>query len=166
MNTFGFLTVVETELHGLFGGLLLLNPSGRPTEFHCTAPVKPNRAQEILYGPTLRPYLFSELIGRTLFDSAKNPPLVAFVDIPLMLGIRPSVDLPVVWIKTTTEKFPTPDGAHSFEWQGHTLAVDAGYPNDGETARSLWEHHTCQFDLAEPFDRIREAIEEAQRTAA
>ncbi len=166
MNTFGFLTVVETELHGLFGGLLLLNPSGRPTEFHCTAPVKPNRAQEILYGPTLRPYLFSELIGRTLFDSAKKPPLVAFVDIPLMLGIRPSVDLPVVWIETTTEKFATPDGAHSFEWQGHSLAVDAEYPNDGETARSLWEHHACQFDLAEPFDRIREAIEEAQRTAA
>src|SRR4051812_23172961 len=53
----GFLTVVEDEQQGLVGGYLLLNPLGRPVEFHCTAPVKPNRAQQILYGPTLRPYL-------------------------------------------------------------------------------------------------------------
>ena len=49
----GFLTVVEHPQHGLFGGYLLLNHGGRPLEFHCTAPIKPNRAQEILYGPTL-----------------------------------------------------------------------------------------------------------------
>lgn len=46
----GFLTVVEHKQHGLFGGYLVLNQVGRPLEFHCTAPVKPNRAQEILYG--------------------------------------------------------------------------------------------------------------------
>jgi hypothetical protein len=54
----GFLAVVEHELHGLFGGYLLLNATGRPLEFHCTAPVRPNRAQQILYGPTLEPYLY------------------------------------------------------------------------------------------------------------
>lgn len=165
LNTFGFLTVVETETHSLFGGLLLLNSSGRPTEFHCTAPVQPNRAQEILYGMTLRPYLFTEVIGRTLFESAKTPPLVAFVDVPLMLGIRPLVDLPLLYVDGANEK-AEPDRADSFAWEGQTLAVDANYPNDRETARSLWEHHACQFELAEPFDRIREAIEEAQRTAA
>ena len=47
----GFLTVLEHPQHGLFGGYLLLNLAGRPVEFHCTAPVKPNRAQQILYGP-------------------------------------------------------------------------------------------------------------------
>ncbi|MBL9124077.1 MAG: hypothetical protein JNG90_10630, partial [Planctomycetaceae bacterium] len=45
----GFLTVVEHEQLGLIGGYLLLNLSGRPLEFHCTAPLKPNRAQQILY---------------------------------------------------------------------------------------------------------------------
>ena len=49
----GFLTVTRDLEQGLFGGYLLLNALGRPLEFHCTAPVRPNRAQEILYGPTL-----------------------------------------------------------------------------------------------------------------
>ena len=44
----GFLTVVEHPQYGLFGGYLVLNLAGRPLEFHCTAPIKPNRAQEIL----------------------------------------------------------------------------------------------------------------------
>ena len=57
----GFLTVTEHAEHGLFGGYLILNVSGRPLEFHCTAPLKPSRAQEILYGPTLRPFLFGDL---------------------------------------------------------------------------------------------------------
>ncbi|MGW8256618.1 MAG: hypothetical protein ACWGMZ_03940, partial [Thermoguttaceae bacterium] len=56
----GFLTIIQHEQHGLFGGYLLLNTSGRPLEFHCTAPIKPNRAQEILYGPTLESFLYGE----------------------------------------------------------------------------------------------------------
>src|SRR5688500_11494160 len=56
----GFLTVVEHDQFGLVGGYLILNSSGRPLEFHCTAPVKPSRAQQILYGPTLTPYLYGE----------------------------------------------------------------------------------------------------------
>ena len=67
----GFLTVVDSPQHGLFGGFLLLNGGGRPLEFHCTAPVKANRAQRILYGPTLMPYLYGEQIGRTLVEKSK-----------------------------------------------------------------------------------------------
>ena len=66
----GFLTVVEDQKSGLFGGYLVLNSAGRPLEFHCTAPVKPTRAQEILYGPTLKSYLYGEQIGKTLLDHA------------------------------------------------------------------------------------------------
>ena len=66
----GFLTVLDYGQEGLFGGYLTLNLSGRPLEFHCTAPIKPNRAQEILYGPTLQSYLYGEQIGRTLLGEA------------------------------------------------------------------------------------------------
>ena len=62
----GFLTVLEHDEHGLVGGYLLLNMAGRPLEFHCTVPVRPNRAQQILFGPTLRPYLYGEQIGQAL----------------------------------------------------------------------------------------------------
>ena len=69
----GFLTVVENETLGLIGGYLLLNAAGRPLEFHCTAPVKPSRTQEILYGPTLRPYLLAEVIGQALVAGSELP---------------------------------------------------------------------------------------------
>ena len=51
----GFLTTVASASHGVFGGYLLVDEVGRPLEFHCTAPVRVSRAQEILYGPYLNP---------------------------------------------------------------------------------------------------------------
>ncbi len=68
----GFLTVVEHPQYGLFGGYLILNTAGRPLEFHCTAPIKPNRAQEILYGPTLESFLYGEQIGQTLISQGER----------------------------------------------------------------------------------------------
>ena len=64
--SFGFVTVTDLGGAVFIGGYLILNSMGRPLEFHCTAPVKPNRAQEILYGATLEPYLYGEQIGQAL----------------------------------------------------------------------------------------------------
>ncbi len=49
----GFISVRHHAEHGYFGGYLIVNSLGRPLEFHCTLPVKPSRAQELLYGATL-----------------------------------------------------------------------------------------------------------------
>src|SRR5687767_13549989 len=84
----GFLTAVEYAELGYVGGYLLLNASGRPLEFHCTAPVKPTRTQEILYGPTLRTFLLAEQIGQTLLSKSKLTPTVVCTDRPDMLAIR------------------------------------------------------------------------------
>ena len=62
--TFGFLTVVESAAHGVFGGYLLVDVLGRPVEFHCTTPVKVTRAQQILYGATLHGHLHGRGEGR------------------------------------------------------------------------------------------------------
>ena len=43
----GFLTVVDNGELGCVGGYLILNMGGRPLEFHCRAPVRANRAQQI-----------------------------------------------------------------------------------------------------------------------
>ena len=77
----GFLTVCDYAEAGICGGYLILNAGGRPLEFHCTAPVKANRAQEILYGPTLKPFLYGEQIGQTLIGRAKVGPLVVVTDV-------------------------------------------------------------------------------------
>ena len=72
--------------------------AGRPLEFHCTAPIKPNRAQEILYGPTLESFLYGEQIGRTLLEQAKTEPLVVCTDCPPALAVRELVSVPVALV--------------------------------------------------------------------
>ena len=171
----GFLTVVESAPLGLIGGYLLVNLGGRPLEFHCTAPVRANRAQRILYGPTLEPYLHGELIGQTLVNKASTRPLAICVDLPSALAVREHVALPVLLITSNLEQpgatalridaggiAPLPALAR-FRLGQREVAIAAIHGNDREqiVARlSGWEEG---FDLAEPFDRIREAIEEAQR---
>ena len=94
----GFLTVIEHPQHGLFGGYLVLNLAGRPLEFHCTAPIKPNRAQQILYGPTLESFLYGEQIGSTLLGHAKTSALFICTDREPVLSLRDLIDLPVVLV--------------------------------------------------------------------
>ena len=177
----GFLTVVAHEQHGLFGGYLLLNPSGRPLEFHCTAPVKPNRAQEILFGPTLEAYLYGEQIGQSLAVKASHAPLVVLSDLPAMLALRPFVSQPVVLVLPETEAarpaesggdaFRRVDTAHAtvrglftFPFGRNSLALDAAHTDDRAIARERLAVLAETFDLAEPFGRIRAAIDEAQRS--
>ena len=94
----GFLTVVEHPQHGLFGGYLILNMAGRPVEFHCTAPVKPNRAQEILYGPTLDAFLYGEQIGSTLLGHAKSSAAAILTDREPVLALGELTELPVALV--------------------------------------------------------------------
>ncbi len=179
----GFLTVVEHPQHGLFGGYLVLNESGRPLEFHCTAPVKPSRAQEILYGPTLRPYLYGEQIGGALINKAKVRPAVVCTDVAPILSLRDFTALPVALVapSETPEETPVASPTDS----GARFRVDAGHPPvaglhqftlgqfrltvpvSHAADRTIIARHLAQFaerlDLCEPFSRIREAIDEAQR---
>src|SRR5438045_2535051 len=94
----GFLTVVEHEPHGIFGGYLLLNLAGRPIDLYCTAPVTPNRARQILFGPTLDPYLYGEHIGAALVKQSSVTPLAVLVDIAPALAVRSHIDLPVALV--------------------------------------------------------------------
>ena len=94
----GFLTVIDDLQHGLFGGYLVFTLAGRPLEFHCTAPIKPNRAQQILYGPTLESFLYGEQIGFTLLEHAKISPLAVCTDREPVLSLRDLIDLPVALV--------------------------------------------------------------------
>ena len=190
LSVLGFLTVLDAPPHGLFGGYLIVNPSGRPLEFHCTEPVKPSRAQQILYGPTLAPFLYAEQIGQTLFTKARQTAPLVLTDVVPALDLRSYIDVPVVLV-------PTDDGLSD---------SSAGLPFDSAPPRRLsvaptrvdvphvltphlvtvqvaqqrvalaadqdkdldWLERELgavaqRLDLAEPFARIREAICEAQR---
>ena len=165
----GFLTVVDDPQHGLFGGYLVLNTSGRPLEFHCTAPIKPNRAQQILYGPTLEPYLFGEQIGRTLLGKAKTKPLVVCTDREPVLAVGQYVDVPVALVlppedlPAEGDEVSAGPGLIAFRLGRNCLAVRAPGEEDRRRILDRLGSLADSFELAEPFGRIREAIEEARR---
>jgi len=185
----GFLTVLDDPEHGLFGGYLVLNAAGRPLEFHCTAPIKPNRAQQILYGPTLEPFLYGEQIGQTLVDKATIEPLVVCTDRKPALAVRDYVKVPVALVLAAEDDLNATgatagavssgdtsgpvwriDAAHfgaaplaSFQLGRNRLAVPQSSPQDQRQITERIAELAESFDLAEPFGRIREAIQEARR---
>lgn len=179
----------EHEAQGAFGGYLILNTVGRPLEFHCTAPVRPSRAQEILYGATLQAYLHGEQIGQALLEKAKLTPLVVFTDSPAVLTVRGFTSLPVACVMAAdgelaqqagsqpTHKLrcdeqhagpPTPFALrlHAFHVGGQPLAVLQDHAEDAGLIAARWEPLAAEFDLREPFTRIREAVDEARRSAS
>jgi hypothetical protein len=194
----GFLTVAPSA-RGLVGGYLVLNAAARPLEFHCTAPVRANRAQEILYGPTLRPYLYGEQIGQTLLSRAKNQPLIVVTDVQDVLAARSFTDVPLVYVRpgraahepsaeaAAGPALSAPDAAArpaaldrdaaagalarssdlvEFDLGVYRVAVSRLYQDDCQTVSGCWQSGIGDMDLHEPFERIQEAIHEAQKASA
>lgn len=160
----GFLAILETDTHGIFGGYLVVDTQGRPLEFHCTTPVKPNRAQEILYGPTLLPYLYGEQIAGALVAKAKLKPQAILVDAAPTLAVREHVELPVGLLLKEDDT----EGAKllaSFELKNHRLATAIDYSADQGPLAAALEPMLQRLDLNEPFGRIHDAIREAGRAA-
>jgi hypothetical protein len=133
--TYGYLLVVEDELHGYTGGLLVVCDRGRPLEFHCTEPVQPSSAQRILFGPTLRGYVCGQQIGGALLAKLKGP-----------LGVLLTND---------------DDTSSAGREAGLTTLV----LSEGELLPECLLALAASIDPVEPFDRVREAIREAQRGA-
>ncbi|MFN9368754.1 MAG: hypothetical protein ACK6CT_08290 [Planctomycetia bacterium] len=160
-GAFGFLTAVESPVHGLFGGYLLVDGLGRPLEFHCTTPVKVSRAQQILYGPTLHGHLHGRQIGATLLAEGTITPTRVLTDIEAMLVGRPHTPLPVALVGT----------AEGEPAEGFTVGAARVRPHGGDAGRAdviraQLAALGAAVDLREPFERIRAAIDEAQRHGA
>ncbi len=165
----GFLTVVDQPDAGFCGGYLILNSAARPVEFHCSAPLKSNRAQEILYGATLQPYLCGELIAGTLLAKAKNRPALVCTDCTSAMPAREGISMPMVLVlgEEPNSSTNSPDEAElqAFEFGDQELAVSGEFLADRSAACAMLQTLGERFDLCEPFERIRLAMEEAQRSA-
>jgi hypothetical protein len=219
----GFLTVVAEPQHGLIGGYLLTSANARPLEFHCTVPIRANRAQEILYGPTLSPYLYGEQIAATLMKTSKLRPLAVFTDCEPALAAAGQIEMPLWLVLPSTDETadtpvpaatPTASSAaaatrgsvngslssetlpgstlheridaargtsagmtvarHGRNWLAQSVAsafaakrLTSLKPGEGSGAGGAFDDRlagiAATLDLSEPFDRIRAAIQEAQR---
>jgi len=152
----GFLTVLH-EANGYLGGYLVTNTWGRPLEFRLSSAVQPNRVQQILYAHTLESYVCADLIGKTLFDKASVPAQLIVTDRELVLDLRLKVEAPVAWLAPLEEPRATVRTARG------GLVFHPRFQGDAAAMREMLQRIDSTFDLAEPFQRIREAISEARK---
>lgn len=153
----GFLTAIELPGGGYVGGLLVTNRFGRPLEFQCTTPVKPNRTQEILYGPTLRPFVLGELIGKTLVDKAAVKPDVVLTEGDDLLELRSHVPQPVAVVG---------DEKGELRLGKQSIRFHASHAEDRTRLAKSANVVPEQADLYEPFDRVREALQETMKAGS
>jgi hypothetical protein len=180
----GFLTVLQ-EANGYLGGYLATNAWGRPLEFRLGTAVQPNRVQQILYGPTLRPYICADLIGKTLVEKTTTAVQVIVTDFRPVLELRRSIEIPVAWLCASGARYSpasTARGEAGLDSDDVPQFLDCGdahapalslpavsifchpqFTADKTLVCRLIERLTETLDLAEPFARIREAIGEARK---
>ncbi len=187
----GFLTVLE-EPSGYLGGYLVTNAWGRPLEFRLSTSVQPSRVQQILYGDTMRPYVCADLIGKTLIEKTATAAQIIVTDCHPALDLRRLIEIPVVWLATSGDRLvPLSLGGREVRGEGAqeinevsqsdpslasadiaalvtSLPVGNVYCHrqfgaDKPAVCKLMERLPEAFDLAEPFIRISEAMDEARK---
>jgi len=154
-----FLTVIQ-EPTGWVGGYLVTNAWGRPLEFRLTSAVQPNRVQTVLYGPTLAEYLHADVIGKALVEKTSIRPDLIVTDCLPMLGLRSRIEIPVIGI---LKDDPVDAATFTNPRSSEPLLLPARYASDEAVVTARLEAVDPAVDLAEPFDRIREAVAEARK---
>jgi hypothetical protein len=168
LKRLAFLTVLEIPEVGACGGMLVLNQWGRPIEFHCTAPLSSTRTQEVLFGATLKSFLFCEQIAAALLEQARQAPEVILVDRAELLDFHAQTSIPLVLVSRAPQNLP------SRVWNGlvairrkvedyDVIAITA--PGEEEPLLAALADFASHLPLDEPFERIRAAMEEAQAVA-
>ena len=167
--TLGFLTAVGVPGGGHVGGLLVTDRRGRPLEFQCTTPVRPDATQRTLFGPTLLPYLLGEVIGGTLLKKAGVKPDVVLCEGAAVLALRPLTDRPVARVESDgapADQAAGPEGGSALAVGGRTLHFHPAHGTDRQFLADRADRLPEHADLAEPFERVREALAETTRAVA
>lgn len=146
----------------MIGGYLIVAASGRPLEFHCTLPVVPSRASAILHGSSLRAQLIVDAIGPALLNRSKIKPHIVFTDVQESLALAESSEM---LIARVGHEAP-PEGWVVRQHGDCTAALRP--PADENLARldAIFDSLDSTVQLDEPFQRIREALQEARSAKA
>jgi hypothetical protein len=166
--TLAFLTVVDITDVGTCGGMLVLNQLGRPVEFHCSAPVQPNRTQQVLFGPTLKSFIYCDQVGSALLDQVKKKPDIVLVDQVELLDLHAQTAIPIIAVRRQqAEIYPRVEDGKTVQHEKLENFFLTGIVNEksGEDWLRACQIFAEQLPLDEPFERIRQAIDEAQAVA-
>ena len=138
------------------GGILTTDIETRPFEFRVTSPIRPTQVQQILYGASLKDYVYGELICAPLVKATKEKLSAVLTKDSFLIAIRPIVPTPVIFIHSggTQES----DGIKPVSFSSHR-----NFQNELAFAKTILTPIIQKHDLLEPFERLRLALHEIHR---
>jgi hypothetical protein len=166
-----FLGYMELDSGASYRGAILITDDwGKPLEFRCTAPVKPNAVQRTLYGQTLLPHVLIELVGAPLLQAVQEQPEIIIIQESLFFDLRHKADTPIVRLKRqgVDVKLSSEEGEKA---KPVVLSSDSGkfdpivmeahwqFPGDLDYTREKLRDLFGRWDLVEPFERLTKGLE-------
>ena len=155
-----FVDVFVFEDGSVRGGALVTDTLSRPFEFRVTSPVKPTQLQKILYGRSLVEYMYGELIGLPLLKQLKETVSLAICKNPYLLVARPDISFPMIAIKKTEQE----PGENIIDTS--IIQTHKNFESEHGQAEVLLNMLASQFDIFEPFERVRVAVSEVNKQKA
>ena len=162
--TLGFLGTHRFENGAAIrGAMLITDTKTKPLEFRVTAPIRPQRFQEILYGELLNEHVSIELIGLPLLNALQQKPDLIIVRDILFLGLNTGQEIPTVLllkedeplIKRGTSTRPL-NPQESGRAPVKICTSDQFEPTLDQMAQRL-QLVFVDRDLIEPFERLERA---------
>jgi hypothetical protein len=139
------------------GGILTTDIETKPYEFRVTSPIKPTQTQQILYGSSLKDYVYGELICIPLIKATKEKLSMVLAKDNYLMAMRPLVSVPVILMHQSTAQVG--DGI-----KPGTLSAHRNFQNELTYAYTILDPISKKHDLLEPFERLRLALSEIHRS--
>lgn len=153
---FAFIDVTVFSDGSIRGGILTTDIETRPFEFRVTSPIKPTQVQQILYGASLKDYVYGELICVPLVKATKEKLSVVLVKEIFLISMRPLVSVPVIIVRPSNSQIG--DGIRSVSFSPHQ-----NFQSELSFAQTILMPVMQKHDLLEPFERLRLGLAEVHR---
>jgi hypothetical protein len=160
----GFVDIAVFPDGSIRGGILITDIDTRPYEFRVTSPVKPTQLQQVLYGSSLREYVYGELICAPLVKSSKEKLSLVMVKETNLLAIRDTqeISVPVILIRQEPKAIKSEDGKEGIK--PVTILAHKKYPGEEGWAQTILSPIMQLHDLFEPFERVHTALAEVHKS--
>jgi hypothetical protein len=151
-----FMDVLLFSDGAIRGGILTTDIETRPYEFRITSPIRPTQLQQMLYGTSLKDYVYGDLICAPLIKATKEKISFVLTTERYIMEVRPLVAVPII-LMAYNEKVAA-DEAKSISFQVHK-----DYSSELSSAKTVLNPITQKLDLMEPFERLKLALNEVHR---
>jgi hypothetical protein len=140
------------------GGILTTDIETKPYEFRVTSPIKPTQTQQILYGSSLKDYVYGELICVPLIKATKEKLSMVLAKENYLIATRPLVSVPVILMY--------PNGTQVGQGiRPVSLSSHKNFQNELTFAQTILAPIMQKHDLLEPFERLRLALSEIHKSS-